>query len=57
MMTCRRCGDRIPRLTIDQIHCIRCAGEVANIISLDARRKVVRFPFAKDLRPFGGNAA
>ena len=57
MFTCRRCGDRVPRVTVDQTHCIRCAGEVANIISLDARRKVVRFPFAKELRPFGGSAA
>lgn len=56
MLTCRRCGDRVPRLTVDQTHCVRCAGEVAKIIYLDERRKVVRFPHAKDLSPFPGAA-
>lgn len=53
MFTCHRCGDRVPRLTVDQVHCVPCSTEVAKIIYLDERRKVIRFPFAKELRPFG----
>lgn len=56
MFTCRRCGDRVVMRDARQTHCIPCANEVAKIIYLDERRKVVRFPFAKDLGPFPGAA-
>jgi hypothetical protein len=32
-MKCLRCGQDTPRLTPDQIHCIRCAAEVAALVT------------------------
>ena len=46
MTTCKRCGDRMPRLSISQDHCPRCVLEVAAIIAADAKRRT-RFAFAK----------
>lgn len=54
MPRCLRCDDPFERLTPDQIHCLRCAREVAAIIAADTTRRQPRFPFAKDL---GGRAA
>ncbi len=47
-MTCARCGEYTPRLTIAQRYCPQCAREVAAIIALDERRRT-RFRFAKEL--------
>jgi DNA-directed RNA polymerase subunit RPC12/RpoP len=49
MMRCLRCGDETPRLTPHQIHCLRCAREVAALIAADERRRTPRFGRAKDL--------
>jgi hypothetical protein len=46
-MKCLRCGAEEPRRTRDQVHCVRCSVEVANIIEADAKRRIPRFP-AKD---------
>ena len=46
-MKCLRCGDRFELRTADQIHCLRCAAEVAAIVSGDDKRRAPRFP-AKD---------
>jgi ribosomal protein S26 len=46
---CKRCGVETPRLTVDQVHCVRCAVEVAAIIASDEKRRN-RFSFAKALR-------
>jgi len=32
-MKCLRCGEQTPRLTVHQIHCPRCAVEVATLIT------------------------
>lgn len=48
MFRCLRCGDRTPRLSVDQIHCPRCAAEVATLIVADERRRTPRFA-PKDL--------
>jgi len=31
-MTCLRCGEMTPRLTLSQIHCPRCQREVAALL-------------------------
>lgn len=49
MIRCARCGMDTPRCTVDQRHCPQCAREVANIVSLDARRRAPRFSVGKDL--------
>ena len=46
-MTCKRCGEHTPRLTLSQIHCPRCEQEVQTIIALDARRRAPRFSVGK----------
>ena len=48
MPRCLRCGEPFERLAIDQIHCIRCAREVATIIADDTARRRKRFP-SKDV--------
>lgn len=53
---CARCGDRMTLHLVGQTRCLKCTQEVRAIEEADARRKVVRFPFAKDLRPFPGAA-
>ena len=47
-MTCKRCGEHTPRLSLNQTHCPRCAVEVANLIASDEKRRH-RFTFAKPL--------
>lgn len=47
-MTCLRCGERTPRLTLTQVHCPRCEREIAAIVAADAKRRTPRFP-ARDL--------
>lgn len=32
-MICLRCGQHTPRLSVDQIHCPRCAVEVAALVT------------------------
>lgn len=46
---CLRCGVESPRLTVDQVHCPKCAVEVAAVIVADERRRRPRFPFSKDM--------
>ena len=48
MFRCLRCGMETPRRTPHQIHCPRCAAEVAAIIAADNARRMARFP-ARDL--------
>ena len=48
-MNCQRCGIQTPRLTLSQTRCPDCQREVDRLIEQDARRKVARFGFAKDL--------
>lgn len=51
MIRCSRCGCETPRLTVKQTRCPMCQRAVDNLIALDERRKVVRFP-ARDLTPW-----
>jgi len=44
MIRCLRCGDETPRRSADQIHCPRCAIEVATLIAADTRRRTPRYP-------------
>lgn len=48
MFRCHRCGEQTPRLSVAQVHCPRCAVEVAAIIEADTRRRTPRFK-ARDL--------
>lgn len=50
-MTCTRCGDHTPRLTLSQRRCPPCERQVAAIIAADTRRREPRFQ-AKDLSPW-----
>jgi rRNA maturation protein Nop10 len=36
-MTCRRCGEHTPRLTLSQAHCPRCEREVAALLPHPAK--------------------
>jgi hypothetical protein len=48
-MTCKRCGETTPRLTLTQTHCPRCQREVEAIVAADTRRRMPRFSVAKSL--------
>jgi hypothetical protein len=55
-MKCLRCGQDTPRLTPDQVHCIRCAAEVAALVT--PRREGFVAPWrrrliAKDMTNYG----
>lgn len=45
---CKRCGDHFAIREVEDIHCVRCAVEVAAIIAADEKRRN-RFPRAVDL--------
>ena len=53
MTRCLRCADPFERRTVDQVHCLRCALEVAAILEADAKRRTGRWP-AKDLTGLAG---
>jgi uncharacterized protein with PIN domain len=51
-MTCLRCGEHTPRLTLSQLHCPRCQREVAALVRLAVRGFVPewrRRDLAKDM--------
>lgn len=45
-MKCVRCGDTVPRLTLEQRYCGPCGREVAAIVKADQERRN-RFRFGK----------
>lgn len=53
-MTCARCANWIPRLTVDQTRCVPCQRDVDRRIAEDAERRGRVVYRAKLMTPFSG---